>query len=105
MIEGERPTLGPSFGDRNDGEEDAAPRRMPDAEERTARWANRRHHPRELLLGVQDHEPLRALPAFWQVLYGDFPGYVALLSGLRTGPRLAEVRTAFVRWPEDVMTG
>jgi RepB DNA-primase from phage plasmid len=50
------------------------------------------HHP-------EASDDLSRLPSLWDAVYGEQQGYVALLSGLRTDRRLAEIRERFFPFP------
>lgn len=41
------------------------------------------------------------LPAFWGLVHGEAPGYLALFSGVRDGGRLQRPQTIYTLWPEE----
>src|SRR5687767_15376367 len=42
------------------------------------------------------------LPTVWQTIYGEDPGYIGLLSGIRDGNRLTRARSSYYHWPQDM---
>src|SRR5215213_3190359 len=73
-----------------------------DPAERSGILAELHHAQGELRKCEWQVEAFAALPDFWADIYGHGRGYVSLFSGERRGRKLAEPRSQFFPWPEQV---